>query len=415
MLSTGSGSWGTNVYPDATSDDIVIHDRVHLDAHLLLWCIEGAGEVDIDGAPIALHAGIAVLVAAGLRHSVSVREHSLVYPVFLPADRVRGDVVGSGAAFPVSPRLADALLLLSVATTTFLSPPDRHIGELSAVIAELGGEDEGAEAELPELPTPFIPWIVNDEETVAIWCVTGRTEVTIGDEDAATLVELGAEQALVVPVGIRHRIHGAPGNVTIPVFIPAGIDEIRIVRVNRELRKALHAQNLADTTLFRPRRWDGSEVVRALAAAFSVPVSVDAAAIGPAAARAAAVMAGLMRHPGDRRGVGEWARSLGVTPRTLERAFAEVAGESFASWRGRLRMECARDWLEDGDRVGGVAARLGFAHQSALTRAYLRHFGIEPRRSRASAKMEGRERGDAWTTRWTSTPSRSKGSVRSAE
>lgn len=376
------------IYPDATLADVVIRDRVHEDAHLLLWCIEGAVRLDVGGRSTRVEAGQAVLVAAGTTHSVAT-ETALVYPVFLPADQVTVEIGATGRPCAVSPALANALLLLTVAATTELTPSADRVNRLAAVVAELSAAradgPESPEPRLPLLPVSHIPWVSNEHDAVVIWCVTGQARIAVrGNADRS--VELLAGQALVVPPGIVHRVLGASGGVILPVFIDPrfGPEGLTLVRVDRGLGRALHAQNLADTSLLGPPGWDGRTVAMALSRSFSADVG---ATLG--AARICAVQQRLLAEPGARTSVGELAHELGVSVRSLERDFAAATGETLRSWRSRLRMSAAADALLGGDRPHVVAKKLGFAHQSALTRAFLRHYGVAPRefaRSHSAAR-----------------------------
>lgn len=79
---------------------------------------------------------------------------------------------------------------------------------------------------------------------------------------------------------------------------------------------------------------------------------------------------------------GKWslaacARSLGVTPRTLERRLAEQ-GTSYAAVLEGVRREQAERWLEQGRPIEEISILLGYSERSAFHRACLRWFGRTP-------------------------------------
>ncbi|MDO5627753.1 MAG: helix-turn-helix domain-containing protein [Mobilicoccus sp.] len=80
------------------------------------------------------------------------------------------------------------------------------------------------------------------------------------------------------------------------------------------------------------------------------------------------------------RGVERWAAAVGVTPRTLQRAFARCAGVS-PMWvvrRFRLLEAIERARMGEGIAWAQVAAELGYADQAHLTRDVTATIGLSP-------------------------------------
>ncbi|NJQ06232.1 AraC family transcriptional regulator [Streptomyces lonarensis] len=87
--------------------------------------------------------------------------------------------------------------------------------------------------------------------------------------------------------------------------------------------------------------------------------------------------------PADRRGPTEWAHELGVSARTLARAFSAETGTSFARWVAAVRAQHAIGLLTAGWEVEKVAAEVGYRSASAFGFAFRRTTGLTPGRFRA--------------------------------
>ena len=82
-------------------------------------------------------------------------------------------------------------------------------------------------------------------------------------------------------------------------------------------------------------------------------------------------------------GLVELARELKVSPVALSRHFHEVTGLTLGRYRRRLRVRQAVHCVAQGERnLAALAATLGFADQSHLTRAVRAEYGITPSRLR---------------------------------
>ena len=80
------------------------------------------------------------------------------------------------------------------------------------------------------------------------------------------------------------------------------------------------------------------------------------------------------------------ALAVGVEPDRLARAFRRVYHEPMASYVRRLRVRAAAELLmaETDATIAGIAAEVGFADQSHLTRSFVRTLGTTPATYRAS-------------------------------
>ncbi|WP_103504226.1 MULTISPECIES: AraC family transcriptional regulator [Streptomyces] len=82
--------------------------------------------------------------------------------------------------------------------------------------------------------------------------------------------------------------------------------------------------------------------------------------------------------PADRRGLADWAGELGVSPRTVARAFTAETGTSFARWVATVRAQHAIELLAAGWEVEQVAHEVGYRSASAFGFAFRRTTGLTP-------------------------------------
>ncbi|KAF4409198.1 MULTISPECIES: AraC family transcriptional regulator [Streptomyces] len=88
-------------------------------------------------------------------------------------------------------------------------------------------------------------------------------------------------------------------------------------------------------------------------------------------------------NPGDQRTLADWAAVLGVSTRTITRAFHAETGTSFARWVASLRAQHAVALLTRGWEVEAVAEEVGYRSASAFGAAFRRTTGLTPGTFRA--------------------------------
>jgi transcriptional regulator GlxA family with amidase domain len=92
----------------------------------------------------------------------------------------------------------------------------------------------------------------------------------------------------------------------------------------------------------------------------------------------------LTAHPAEKTTLTALARLAALSPRHLTRIFRQATGISIQEFRTRLRLELARDLLNDpGLTVAAVAARCGFDSDRQLRRLWKEAFGTTPGAARA--------------------------------
>jgi AraC-like DNA-binding protein len=85
--------------------------------------------------------------------------------------------------------------------------------------------------------------------------------------------------------------------------------------------------------------------------------------------------------PEQRASIEEVARSMAMTPRSLQRALARH-GQSFGALLNEIRRELATRYLAASHPVGVVASLTGYASTSSFTRWFTAEFGVPPARWR---------------------------------
>lgn len=76
--------------------------------------------------------------------------------------------------------------------------------------------------------------------------------------------------------------------------------------------------------------------------------------------------------------LADLAREAGVSRRHLMRDFRKRFGASIHAYQTTVRIRVARDQLKRGEAIAAVAADVGFADQSQLTRRFKQLFGYTP-------------------------------------
>jgi AraC-like DNA-binding protein len=90
------------------------------------------------------------------------------------------------------------------------------------------------------------------------------------------------------------------------------------------------------------------------------------------------IAAALTANPADPRTLSAWAEHLGVSPRTITRAFRTETGLSFARWQAVLRAQRAVLLLAQGVGVERTAESVGYRSASAFGVAFRRTTGRTP-------------------------------------
>jgi AraC-like DNA-binding protein len=98
----------------------------------------------------------------------------------------------------------------------------------------------------------------------------------------------------------------------------------------------------------------------------------------PREARLVTLCRALLDQPGDRRTLGQWARAVHASERTVARLFQSETGLTFGAWRQQARMLEAMGRLGGGQPVTQVALDLGYDSVSAFSAMFRRAAGASP-------------------------------------
>ncbi|MBA4024305.1 MAG: AraC family transcriptional regulator [Gordonia sp.] len=98
----------------------------------------------------------------------------------------------------------------------------------------------------------------------------------------------------------------------------------------------------------------------------------------PGDPRIDAIATALLADPADNRALDDWARTLGISERTITRLFRRTTGLSFAQWRQVLRVHQALTLLSEGYEVQTISEQLGYAQPSTFIEAFRRVMGTTP-------------------------------------
>tara|TARA_B100001109_G_scaffold78636_1_gene64430 strand:- start:55250 stop:56062 length:813 start_codon:yes stop_codon:yes gene_type:complete len=83
-------------------------------------------------------------------------------------------------------------------------------------------------------------------------------------------------------------------------------------------------------------------------------------------------------HPDHPDTLGDWAKRLGISEKTITRIFQKETSLAFRAWRQRLRLLSSLPMLERGERVTDIALACGYDSTSAFISAFRSHFGVTP-------------------------------------
>ncbi|MBB2948370.1 AraC-like DNA-binding protein [Actinoplanes lutulentus] len=242
---------------------------------------------------------------------------------------------------------------------------------VSVPAGDLGPLAIVAESEVPGAPTDWLPHAHPMHELV--WVRGGTLTSRIGNR----IFTVPAGFGLWLPAGV---IHG--GRLTAAAELHDAFFDPGRTPVEFAGPTSITMTPLLESLLLRLARRDLDADARARteAVVFDVldPSERQLALELPGDPRIDPIAEALLDDPSDDRGLREWAAHLGMSERTITRAFREATGLSFAQWRQALRVHEALALLSAGADVREVSEQLGYSQPSTFIAAFRRVMKVTP-------------------------------------
>ncbi|MGE8064569.1 AraC family transcriptional regulator [Pseudomonas sp. NPDC089569] len=193
---------------------------------------------------------------------------------------------------------------------------------------------------------------------------------------------ISPEQAAWLPTGLSHKVGSMYGaefrSLWISDRIPSGLPAdqatlfgvspllkaliIEATRIEDEQEEAGYASRITQLILDQLRR--------------ATPIST--ALPWPRSQGLMRLCETLYADPADTTEMETWAKTLGMSERTLARRFLNETGFSLRTWRRRLRLFRAIELLGGGLDVTRTALELGYGSTSAFIYAFRQELGSSP-------------------------------------
>lgn len=242
----------------------------------------------------------------------------------------------------------------------------------------------------PTPPSVAAPWILHtsryDSSSEEVWDTQVHADHellwsgagTVSLEAASTVWMVPPALAIWIPAGTPHRVRAETGAVTYATHLsteraehpPAGVVGVVMTPLLRELLLS----NMHDE-MPHALRLD----VQRMVVAMLRPVRSESLDIRmPTSARLRTMAAAIVDDPADDRTTEGWAAILGMSSRTLTRAFQRECGLSFTQWRILVRMRTGLIDIANGLPVSTAAARAGYANPSTFIELFRQTTGYTP-------------------------------------
>ncbi|KQT10208.1 AraC family transcriptional regulator [Ramlibacter sp. Leaf400] len=217
------------------------------------------------------------------------------------------------------------------------------------------------------------------------YCSTGVLQVCAeqgrGVADEVTYIVPPSRAVWIAP-GARHSVHVLESAQFRTLYLHASVTPpdwsgCRVLHVSALLRELVQA--LDAPALPRPReQLLCSLVLEELRHADPQALGVPLPAPG-GDKRLRALCEAVLRDPGQRGSLAEWAADVGASERTLARLFRAELRTGYQQWRQQAVLAHALPLLARGVPVQQVAAATGYASESAFSAMFKSAMGQPPR------------------------------------
>ncbi|MGO1770727.1 MAG: AraC family transcriptional regulator [Microbacterium sp.] len=209
-----------------------------------------------------------------------------------------------------------------------------------------------------------------------LWNERGASTATIDSRVWTITPSLG----LWIPAGVLHTGYASSttwyrtAHFTVSGQSAVAPIATRPVAVDITPLLRLLLERLVDEALAPDSRLLTEQMILDVLAPSDTPLLVTS----PTSALLRPIAAALEADPGDARALGDWAAELGVSARTITRAFVAETGLAFSRWQAALRAQRAVMLLGEGEPLDDVARGVGYASTSAFGAAFRRTTGRTP-------------------------------------
>lgn len=211
-----------------------------------------------------------------------------------------------------------------------------------------------------------------------LWMYTGTARITINGHT----YNLTTGDAIWIPAGSTHYTEMDAGSVGLPLMfkvdeVDVSPADVAVVKIPPSHFNYMLFHTVANLTAIQPENYDRLEVLDLFAehTARERERNLNMPTTGPARAVAKA----MVRDLRDRRGVEDWAATVGCTVAELNASFHDQTGRRALQWRTLARVRHAADLLASGTTPNAAARRCGYAHLSQFSRDFSKHYGMSPR------------------------------------
>lgn len=233
------------------------------------------------------------------------------------------------------------------------------------------------------LPADAVFETHSHQEDQVAWTASGSVDVDIVGERW----RVRGDRLIWIPAGIVHRMAFAEETELMSMYVDPRLRPEGDWTAPRALRAdPLAGALLSHLTDGTPKPDRRARCLRLLVDLLvEMPAVRDIVAL-PRDPRARAVAARLLEDPADPRELEAWAVGLGISSKTLARAFANETGSTFRRWRTDARLHVSARLLAEGTSVQDAAAAVGYTSVSSFIVSFRRRFEITPARYAASLR-----------------------------
>lgn len=216
------------------------------------------------------------------------------------------------------------------------------------------------------------------------YCASGLMQVHVAQQVDTTFI-VPPSRAVWIPPGAQHAITVLEAAQLQTLYlhantVPPGWRDARVLVVSNLLRELITEMETPRSTSQATRQAALTTLVLdELAVAPTLPLGVPL----PRDKRLRALCEAVLRAPGERATLAEWASDMGASERTAARLFRDELGTSWQHWRQQALLAHALPMLARGAPISDVAMACGYASDSAFGAMFKAAMGHSPRHFQA--------------------------------